>query len=141
MRGIRVFLNIDPALPPVLGGRVQLQQVMLNLLLNAFDAMASYRTSDSGGRDRDVTRRRKFGCVAVRDCCPGLAGDIVEKLFLPFVTSKRDGLGLGLSTSRSIVGMHGGRIWAENNPDGGATFYFTLPSEWFVRPLHRGERR
>jgi two-component system sensor kinase FixL len=67
--------------------------------------------------------------VAVRDCCPGLAGDIVEKLFLPFVTSKRDGLGLGLSTSRSIVGMHGGRIWAENNPDGGATFYFTLPSE------------
>ncbi|SAL64187.1 ATP-binding protein [Caballeronia humi] len=66
--------------------------------------------------------------VAVRDRGPGLADDIVEKLFMPFFTSKRDGLGLGLSISRSIVDMHGGRIWAENNAGAGATFYFTLPT-------------
>lgn len=129
VRGVRVFMNIDPGLPPVHGDRVQLQQVVLNLLLNAFDAMESH-----GVPDREVVIEASVNDegsvrVAVRDSGPGLADDIVEKLFTPFFTSKRDGLGLGLSISRSIVDMHGGRIWAENNADAGATFHFTIPTE------------
>ncbi|WP_268808111.1 two-component system sensor histidine kinase NtrB [Caballeronia terrestris] len=128
VRGVRVFLNLDPALPPVHGDCVQLQQVVLNLLLNAFDAMESHSVPDrevviEASVDDDGSVR-----VAVRDRGPGLADDIVEKLFTPFFTSKRDGLGLGLSISRSIVNMHGGRIWAENNVHAGAAFYFTLPT-------------
>jgi two-component system sensor kinase FixL len=128
VRGVRVFMSIDPELPPVHGDRVQLQQVVLNLLLNAFDAMESH-----GVPNREVVIEASVDDagsvrVAVRDLGPGLADDIVEKLFTPFFTSKRDGLGLGLSISRSIVDMHGGRIWAENNAGEGATFYFTLPT-------------
>ena len=128
VRGIRVLLRISPELPPVHGDRVQVQQVVLNLLLNAFDALESRSsldrvvvveaTHDSAGMVR----------VAVRDRGMGLDHDKLDKLFMPFFTSKREGLGLGLSISRSIVEMHGGRIWAENNKDQGATFYFTLPT-------------
>jgi two-component system sensor kinase FixL len=128
VRRVRVLSKVDPALPTVHGDRVQLQQVTLNLLLNAFDAMESLAVSDG---EVEVEASLEGECsvrVAVRDRGPGLPEDNIEKLFLPFVTSKRDGLGLGLSISRSIVGMHGGRIWAENNVDRGATFYFTLPT-------------
>jgi len=128
VRGIRVLLRISPELPPVHGDRVQVQQVVLNLLLNAFDALESRSsldrvvvveaTHDSAGMVR----------VAVRDRGMGLDHDKLDKLFMPFFTSKREGLGLGLSISRSIVEMHGGRIWAENNKDQGATFCFTLPT-------------
>ncbi|SAL83305.1 ATPase [Caballeronia terrestris] len=128
VRGIRVFLNIDPALPAVHGDRVQLQQVMLNLLLNAFDAMELHCVPDRAVVVEASLSGEDSVRVAVRDRGPGVAGDIVEKLFLPFYTSKRDGLGLGLSISRSIVEMHGGRIWAQNNTGEGATFYFTLPT-------------
>jgi two-component system sensor kinase FixL len=128
VRGIRVFLKIAPELPPVHGDRVQVQQVILNLLLNAFDALESRSTHDRVvvvGAALDGTGMIR---VAVRDRGPGLAADKLDKLFTPFFTSKREGLGLGLSISRSIVQMHGGRIWAENNEDQGATFYFTLPT-------------
>jgi two-component system sensor kinase FixL len=127
VRGIRVFVTVAPELPPVHGDKVQLQQVMLNLLLNAFDASESCSslnpqvTIEATLADVDTIR------VGVRDGGAGLAGDMVDKLFMPFFTSKRDGLGLGLSISRSIVEMHRGRIWAENNKERGATFYFTLP--------------
>ncbi|MEA3092348.1 MAG: two-component system, LuxR family, sensor kinase FixL [Caballeronia sp.] len=127
VRGIRVVVITAPELPPVQGDRVQLQQVVLNLLLNAFDAMEScslpgrvvsiQSSVDPSGEIR----------IAVRDGGTGISRDTVSRLFTPFCTSKRDGLGLGLSISRSIVEMHGGRIWAENNNDRGATFYFTLP--------------
>ena len=65
--------------------------------------------------------------VAVTDCGTGLSGDNLDKIFQPFYTSKKDGLGIGLSICRSIVEAHGGRLWAENNNGTGATFYFTLP--------------
>jgi two-component system sensor kinase FixL len=128
VRGIRVSLTISPELPPVQGDRVQVQQVVLNLLLNAFDALESRST-----RDRVVVVEAALDDggmirIAVRDRGLGLDGDKLDKLFKPFFTSKREGLGLGLSISRSIVEMHGGRIWAENNNDQGATFYFTLPT-------------
>jgi two-component system, LuxR family, sensor kinase FixL len=127
VRGIRVLVTVAPELPPVHGDKVQLQQVILNLLLNAFDASESCSslnhdvTIEATLADADTIR------VGVRDGGVGLADNTVDKLFLPFFTSKRDGLGLGLSISRSIVEMHRGRIWAENNKDHGATFYFTLP--------------
>jgi two-component system sensor kinase FixL len=129
VRGIRVRVAVTAELPPVHGDKVQLQQVVLNLLLNAFDALEScsalnrevaIEVTPAGG---DSSIR-----VAVRDGGTGLADNTFDKLFLPFFTSKRDGLGLGLSISRSIVEMHGGRIWAQNNEDRGATFYFTLPT-------------
>jgi two-component system sensor kinase FixL len=104
------------------------QQVVLNLLLNAFDAVESQCVPDRAVVVEAPLDSAGVVRVAVRDRGPSLADNIVEKLFLPFSTSKRDGLGLGLSISRSIVDMHGGRIWAEKNAGAGATFYFTLPT-------------
>jgi two-component system, LuxR family, sensor kinase FixL len=127
VRGIRVLVAVAPELPPVLGDKVQLQQVMLNLLLNAFDASEFRQTADNEVTIEVVLADADAIRVGVRDRGVGLAAGAVDKLFLPFFTSKRDGLGLGLSISRSIVEMHRGRIWAENNEDRGATFYFTLP--------------
>ncbi|HXV80590.1 MAG TPA: PAS domain S-box protein [Candidatus Binatia bacterium] len=126
---IAVAVELDPALPLLLGDRVQLQQVVLNLMLNAFDAMKDCPVNDR----RVVLRAEQADAggvrVAVRDCGVGLSGSKLDKIFHPFYTTKRDGLGMGLSISRSIVEDHGGRLWAENNPDRGATFYFTLPVE------------
>jgi two-component system sensor kinase FixL len=128
VRGTRVTLDIDAALPPVRGDRVQLQQVMLNLLLKAFDAMNEVPPVD---RMVCVTLKpadRGMVLIAVRDRGHGLTADKLDKIFKPFFTSKPQGLGLGLSISRSIIDMHRGRLWAENNNDRGATFYVALPS-------------
>jgi PAS domain S-box-containing protein len=132
LHNIRVLLEIKPNLPAVRGDKVQLQQVLLNLLLNAFDAV---RNSPENERsvaveaDRDGASMLK---IAVHDRGIGLTGDEVAKIFQPFYSTKRDGLGMGLSICRSIVEAHGGRLWAENNFDRGATFYFTLPFEKLV---------
>ncbi|WP_254615753.1 sensor histidine kinase [Cupriavidus basilensis] len=139
VRGIRVVQHTEPTLPPAQGDSVQVQQVVLNLLLNAFHAVES-----RPARDRvvmvDATREgASMVRVAVRDRGPGLSADKLDQIFKPFFTSKREGLGLGLSISRSIVEMHGGRIWAENNSDQGATFYFTLPVAAKTEPAHLGE--
>ncbi|MFM0168473.1 ATP-binding protein [Paraburkholderia sediminicola] len=128
VRGTRVTLDIDTALPLVRGDRVQLQQVMLNLLLNAFDAMADVPPVD---RAVSVTLKsvdNGMVLAAVRDRGHGLTADKLDKIFKPFFTSKPQGLGLGLSISRSIIDMHRGRLWAENNDDRGATFYVALPA-------------
>jgi len=127
VRGTRVTLDIDSTLPPVRGDRVQLQQVMLNLLLNAFDAMNEVPPVD---RMVCVTLKpadNGMVLIAVRDRGNGLTADKLDKIFKPFFTSKPQGLGLGLSISRSIIDMHRGRLWAENNNDRGATFYVALP--------------
>jgi two-component system sensor kinase FixL len=128
VRGVRLALEIEPALPQVSCDRVQLQQVMLNLLLNAFDAL-----KDRPHAERLVTvrvaRNGEVGVhVAVHDTGTGLTGDKLDRIFKPFYTTKREGLGLGLSISRSIIEAHGGRLTAENNPGKGATFRFTLPA-------------
>ncbi|MGA7812698.1 two-component system sensor histidine kinase NtrB, partial [Caballeronia sp.] len=127
MRGMRVSVHFDASPATVYGDKVQLQQVMFNLLLNAFDAM-----DDRPARDRMVTvsitlESPRIMRVAVRDRGAGLPDDRLAVIFNPFVTSKPEGLGLGLSISRTIIEMHRGRLWAENNTDQGATFYFTLP--------------
>jgi PAS domain S-box-containing protein len=127
LRNVRVSLDIRPDLPYARGDKVQLQQVLLNLLLNAFDAM-----KDCPADERDVSVRaeldgRDMLQISVSDHGPGLTSDQLDKVFQPFFTTKCEGLGMGLSISRSIVEAHGGWLWAENNPNRGATFYFALP--------------
>ena len=127
LHNIRVVLELDPDLPPVRGDRVELQQVVLNLLLNAFEAM-----KDCPASQREITVRAALDGpdvvrVVVRDRGTGMSSENLDKIFQPFYTTKRDGLGMGLSISRSIIEAHGGRLWAENNSDRGATFCFTVP--------------
>jgi PAS domain S-box-containing protein len=127
LHNVRISLEVENTLPPVQGDRVQLQQVVLNILLNAFEAMEKCPV-----REREVRLRAELESwnsieVTITDHGIGLTGDKLDKIFQPFYTTKREGLGMGLSICRSIIEAHGGRLWAENNRDGGATFYFTLP--------------
>ena len=126
-RGIRVSVDSTGAPVMVYGDKVQLQQVMLNLLLNAFDAMDGCMSNDRLVTVLVTHEGPQTVRVAVGDHGSGLSGEQLEMIFKPFVTSKPNGLGLGLSISRGIVKTHGGSLWAENNTDQGATFYFTLP--------------
>ena len=125
-RSIRVSFHFDPELEFVFADRVQIQQVLLNLIRNAIDAMeetATRKLNLSGTRvDGDVVK------ISVADTGPGISPEVNKQLFQPFVTSKRHGMGVGLSICRTIVEGHGGRIWAEANPQGGTIFHFTLPA-------------
>ena len=109
---------------PVIGDPVQIQQVLLNLIRNACDAVA-----DAGDQNVRVVSQivGDDTLISVEDNGPGVSPDAMPTLFEPFVTTKDDGMGVGLSISRTIINAHGGRIWAENKPDGGARFSFTLP--------------
>ena len=127
LHSIGVELDLALDLPMARGDKIQLQQVILNLLLNAFDAM---KDCPAGERTIIVQAARNGGSmveIAVRDRGTGLATDKLDKIFQPFYTTKSEGLGMGLSISRSIVQAHGGTLRAKNNPDRGATFYFTIP--------------
>lgn len=122
--GIRVQFDLDPAVDLVLADRVQIQQVVLNLIRNAIDAM-----EDSVRRELHVSVRpaeEHLVQVSVADTGPGVSPEMIDQLFQPFITTKRHGMGVGLSISRTIIEAHGGRIWAEPTPGGGATFHFTL---------------
>jgi signal transduction histidine kinase len=125
----RVVLRLELAdgLPPVPGDRVQLQQVILNLLLNASDAMR-----EVVDRPRQLvvrTERSEDGGITllVRDSGVGFESQDAERLFEAFYTTKRDGMGIGLSLSRSIIERHHGRLWATPSEGSGATFAFTIP--------------
>ncbi len=127
--GVTVAAQLAPGLPGVTGDRVALQQVLLNLIVNACDAM---RLDEPAQRQLIITTARNGEGtvqVAVVDRGAGLPADGIERVFEPFFTTKVDGLGLGLMICRSIVVAHGGRLWATNNPDRGATFVFTLPAQ------------
>jgi two-component system sensor kinase FixL len=124
--GIRVTFRLDPQADMVLADRVQIQQVLLNLMRNAVDAMV-----DADRRELTVSSRalpEDLVEIAVADTGPGIAPEIAGQLFQPFVTTKREGMGVGLSISSTIVEAHGGRIWAEPNEGGGTVFRFTLRS-------------
>jgi signal transduction histidine kinase len=125
-RHVIVSTAFAPAMPVVLGDRVQLQQVVLNLVLNASDAMNG---TQAGNRHLSVSTSAgpDYVGLAIADRGPGIPDGQLERVFEPFVTFREDGLGLGLAISRSIVTAHGGSIRAENNPDGGATFHCVLP--------------
>jgi len=126
-RQVDVRLSLDPAADDVYADRVQVQQVLLNLIRNGIDAM-----QESGARRKALTitsavTDQGWSQVSVADTGPGIADEVRERLFQPFMTTKPQGMGVGLSISRSIIEAHGGRIWAEANPGGGALFRFTLP--------------
>jgi PAS domain S-box-containing protein len=126
IRGIKVETDFAASLPPIQVDKVQLQQVIINLMMNAADAMLDL----SKNRRIDIrTQTTNNGgvLVAIRDFGPGIDEKGLARIFEPFFTTKRSGLGLGLSLSRSIIEGQGGHIWAENNPEGGATFCFDLP--------------
>jgi signal transduction histidine kinase len=124
---VAVHAQLAAALPPVLGDRVQLQQVLLNLLLNAIEAMSGNERHDRSLIACTGTNEHGFVTIAVVDNGSGIAPDVAGHLFEPFVTTKETGLGLGLSICRSIMAVHGGQISAVNNSDRGATFTVTLP--------------
>jgi len=126
-RHVVVDVEFDPYLPLVLGDRIQLQQVVLNLVMNACESMSSIEV-----HRRKISIGARFegsSCEVVctiRDRGAGIAGEDLERIFQPFVSSKVQGLGMGLAICRSIVEAHGGRLWAQNAPDGGgALFTFT----------------
>jgi two-component system sensor kinase FixL len=126
-RRVEVSSVVSPILPALWGDKVQLQQVLLNLILNGCEAMAATTESDR----RLVLMAEIDGPhsvhFAVRDSGTGISPELMDSLFEPFVTTKPDGLGLGLSISRTIVAAHGGRLWAENNGGGGAIMHCVLP--------------
>jgi C4-dicarboxylate-specific signal transduction histidine kinase len=126
-RKVRVVFSLATDLPSVVGDRVQLQQVLLNLVLNACDAMAATPATARQVIVATAADLPEGVRVSVSDFGPGVPADKVDRLFEPFFTSKPDGLGLGLTICRSIVTAHGGRLWLANNPDRGATFHFVLP--------------
>jgi two-component system sensor kinase FixL len=126
-REVRTRFDIADNLSMVFGDKVQLQQVVLNLLLNAFDAV---KECDPKDRLIETTVREESGGgvrITVKDRGQGLTVDRMSKIFRPFFTTKPQGLGLGLSISRTIVTAHGGQLWAENNEDKGASFHIALP--------------
>jgi len=132
--GVSVRMRLAEGLPFVQGDRVQLQQVMLNLVLNAIEAMS---TVDEAPRKLTIsTAMNESGAVlvAVRDSGPGIAPENIEHLFEPFYTTKASGMGMGLSICHSIVDAHGGRLWAVANVPRGAVFQFTVPIHPSVAP-------
>jgi two-component system sensor kinase FixL len=124
--GVRVRYEFDPEVDLVLADKVQVQQVVVNLVRNAVDAMTAV---PSERRELEIGVRPEgsaMAAVSVADTGPGIRLDVADQLFQPFITTKRSGMGVGLSISRTIVEAHGGRIWVEDNPGGGALFRFTL---------------
>ena len=122
---VQVRATLDPTLPPVMMDKVQVQQALINLISNALDAVQ--------GCDRAAlalfTEAGESGTVdfAISDTGKGIADDVLDRLFRPFVTTKEKGMGIGLTISQSIVEAHGGRIWVTPNEDRGVTFHVSLP--------------
>jgi PAS domain S-box-containing protein len=127
--GVSVRTQLADGLPLIVGDRVQLQQVMLNLIINALEAMGG---TSEGSRELLISTRKSDSgdvLVAVRDSGPGLAPATLDRLFDAFYTTKATGLGMGLSICLSIIAAHGGRLWASANVPRGAIFQFTLPAQ------------
>ena len=125
---VSVRTGLAAGLTPVWGDRVQLQQVVMNLILNSVEAMSSV---EGGARELSISTKQGEArdiSVAVQDSGPGIDPEHLERVFAPFYTTKTGGIGMGLSICRSIVNAHGGRLWAEANRPRGTIFQFTLPA-------------
>jgi two-component system, LuxR family, sensor kinase FixL len=133
-QSVRVRFQLDPHADRVLADKVQIQQVLLNLMRNAIEAMAEVK------RRELIVATETVGdgmiAVAVEDTGPGIAAEVANQLFQPFVTTKQHGMGVGLSISKTIIEAHGGRIWTEPTPGGGTTFRFTLRAATAAEPAH-----
>ena len=126
-RQVKIAFATMPDLPTVSGDRVHLQQVMLNLLVNAMDALEAAAPDQ---RSIQVTALQVDPTtveVRVADNGPGIPGESLERLFEPFFTTKSTGMGMGLPVSKTIIEAHKGKLWAENGPECGASFCFTVP--------------
>jgi two-component system sensor kinase FixL len=126
MHDVSLLLELQPDLAQVRCDRVHLQQVLVNIMTNAVDAIRGCPSKTL--TIRSCMTERDMVTVSVTDSGTGIVAEQKDRLFEPFFTTKKDGLGMGLRICRSIIGEHGGRIWAENNPAGGATFSFSLKS-------------
>jgi len=120
-------MELAPALPMILGDRIQLQQVMINLVMNGAEAMQSVTDRPREMVIRSAQDETEEVRVSVTDCGVGISAENADRLFNPFFTTKSSGMGMGLSICRSIMQAHGGRLWATANIPHGATFQFTLP--------------
>lgn len=132
-RHISITTTLAEQLPTVLGDQVLLQQVLLNLILNGSDAAASVSHVDQTSISIRTCCDGNVVKVCVGDQGPGITTKDMAHIFEPFFTTKPHGLGLGLSICRTLIKSHNGQLWAENNPDGGANFYFTLPAYFCER--------
>jgi two-component system, LuxR family, sensor kinase FixL len=125
-QGVRVSFRYDPRAELVLADKVQIQQVLLNVMRNAVEAMVGSPRRElhihTGMAEDDTVT------ISITDTGTGISDEIAAQLFQPFVTTKRHGMGVGLSISRTIIEAHGGRIWIEPNPEGGTIFHLTLPA-------------
>src|SRR5208337_1778965 len=123
---VSIRTELDPELPAMTADRVQLQQVLMNLMLNGIEAM-----QDAGGDLTVASKRTEDGQLLISgsDSGSGVPADVSERIFEAFFTTKPQGTGMGLSVSRRIVESHGGRLWASPNGGRGAVFQFTLPVE------------
>ena len=129
-RQVKLDVDVPADLPRVRGDRVQIQQVLLNLILNGMDALNGTRLEDrrvSVTARANVDRGAPSVEIAVGDAGHGIPADTLARIFDPFFTTKPHGMGIGLAVSRTIVEAHSGRLWAENRNAGGAAFRFTLP--------------
>ena len=127
IRKISLRLDASPSLPEIFGDRVQLLQCIMNLVINAFDSISA---AESDRRETILSacpHQRKWVCVSVRDSGGGIDPAVSDRMFDPFVTTKDQGMGMGLLIAQSIVAGHGGKIWASSNSGQGATVSFTLP--------------
>jgi signal transduction histidine kinase len=127
VRKIAVQIEVSPSGQRVIGDSIQLQQCVLNLVMNAFDAITDAKSPRRDVAIKVASEKTGWVGVSIRDTGGGIDPAVAKRLFEPFVTTKTDGMGLGLLVTRSIVENHGGRIWASPNPDQGTTFTFTLP--------------
>jgi signal transduction histidine kinase len=127
LRKAEVLLEVSPAVKRVIGDRIQLQQCLLNLLMNGLDAITESKTEQRQITIKIAQEKPGWAGISIRDTGGGIHASVANRLFEPFVTTKNNGMGLGLLVTRSIVENHGGKIWATANTDQGTTFTFTLP--------------
>jgi C4-dicarboxylate-specific signal transduction histidine kinase len=123
-------LELAPSVPAIVGDRVQLQQVIINLIMNGAEAMQAITDGSLRLVVRTCQDEANQVVVAVEDSGPGLASEDADRVFDPFFSTKPGGLGMGLSICRSIVEAHGGRLWSSAHAGPGATFQFALPARW-----------
>ena len=125
----KLEIHLEHNLSVILGDRVELQQVLINLLMNGIEAMTTTMNGPRALTVRSQLATTGEVVVAVRDCGPGFPADHMGKLFNSFFTTKPNGMGMGLPISRSIIEAHGGKLWAMQNSPRGAIFLFSLPAK------------
>jgi two-component system, LuxR family, sensor kinase FixL len=133
-KSVRTTFDLSPSLPEVNADRIQIQQVVMNLVRNSIDAMTGWPKRDL--ILRTGLKEGNYVEVAVIDTGPGVSENVRSSLFTPFMSTKAQGTGLGLAICRTIIEAHGGNLWYEETPSGGATFKFTLPIKGKAEPKH-----